>query len=74
MNIFYTVESTGWSGGYSWFEAVRGTRFSEFDDAMKACNVAKKALNQDITSWRVVKHTHIHEENKHTHIEEYTNV
>lgn len=73
-NIFYTIENTGWSGGVSWFECARGTRFYEEADAFKAANITKKETNDPEMLFRVVKHTHINEENKHTHIEEYFNV
>lgn len=73
-NIFYTVENTGFSGGISWFECHRGIRFYEESDAFKAANITKKEYDDPEMLFRVVKHTHIIEENKHTHIREYTNV
>lgn len=71
QNIFYTIENTGWSGGISWFEGARGTRFYEETDARKAIEIFKKEVDDPDMLHRMVKHTHIHEENKHTHIEEF---
>jgi hypothetical protein len=73
-NIYYIVQNTGWTNGVSWFTTLSGTRFSEEKDAMTAALKAQAAMNDPNMKWRLVRNTHYHEENKHTHIEEFINI
>ena len=61
MIEFWTIESTGWSGGISWFHhggtEMNPLRFKTYTPAIDYGKRARAELNQDTTLWRIVHTT-----------------
>jgi hypothetical protein len=55
---FWTVESTGWSGGISWFECgssvYKRLTFKTEQQALDYFDITKKKLKDPSIKWRIV--------------------